>query len=223
MLFVATLAQATHEPTVPYIPVTRQIYERGAPITYQITTIGGVPAEYKKVVHDGVKEWITNLKTLEPAGNWNIKVGVLEGQPEWVFRLVYDAAASSSKCAKVLNHSTTSSSSDTTKGYEAYGVTANADGFPVPEERRIHVFPIYVGCADFYFSTTEIKKSAMHIVGHALGLGTAVKTDKSIMCHDVKCVRPDKPTSLDLRCIIALYGTDGFAVPQTHIRPVFCT
>lgn len=196
MLFV-TIAQASHEPPEPFIPIGFP-FDTQNPVLYKVSLQGNVPAEYKKVANDSFKIWSNGLNA--KGGTWKL-VKSTYGE-DILIRLVYDQAGTSRFCKNYLEGNTPPGNIGT----------------------RTTVF---VGCQDKFFELADVREGMMHRIGHGLGLGDAGGGAVSIMCSTYTesqglCTRADKPTELDVYCITKMYGTDGFGVPNPHVRDTFC-
>jgi hypothetical protein len=196
-LFVASLAQASHEPSEPFIPIGFP-FDTQNPVLYKISLQGSVPAEYKKAANDAFAVWRNELNA--NGCSWKLtKSGFGE---DILIRLVYDQAGTSRFCKNAMNGNT-------------------------PAENVGTRTTVFVGCKGVFFEPSDVKEAMMHRIGHGLGLGDAGGGAVSIMCstyaeEDGLCLRANAPTEFDIMCITKMYGADGFGVPNPHSGDRFC-
>ena len=196
-LFIASIAQASHEPAEPFIPIGFP-FDTQNPVLYKISLQGSVPAEYKEAANEAFTVWRNELNA--NGGSWKLAKSTF-GE-DILIRLVYDQAGTSRFCKNLMNGNT-------------------------PAENVGTRTTVFVGCKEVLFEPDFVKEAMMHRIGHGLGLGDAGGGATSIMCstyaeEDGLCFRAASPTEFDVLCVTKMYGMDGFGVPNPHSEDRFC-
>lgn len=212
----------SHAPDGGYIKVTGRLFPEPQ-VGYKFKVDNDVPRDYKADARGALASWQTAFANYAPTGDWTFVRGEVKGVTDMVIRLSYDESNTSYFCTKKAGIEP----SEEADMLAFLPIIASAYAEPMDSPRRSSTWIIYVGCGDQLFSHSNIQRQVAHAIGHALGMGITRGTT-SIMCHpkdadNNRCEVSQVPTSIDVRCVIRLYGEQGFVGPNAHTRPEFCT
>ncbi len=218
----------THEPDEPYIKVTGKLLTDGK-VAYKFERETDVSHAYTTDATKALQSWRTALQQgASPEAQWEFVRGEFKGVTDIVVKLVNDKEKKSFFCSRFAesgsqqNAMTMMLSALPLSLQPAFATSEE----PMDSQRRSNVWVVYIGCGDQLFSHSNIQRQVAHVIGHGLGMGFAAEGAESVMCHydgQAKCTISITPTTMDVRCVVLLYGTEGFQGKNIHQRPEFCT